>query len=440
MRRLFFSLVASFVAVFIFFNFAFPAQAASVNNGLFIGDSLTQGAVSSGLLSGALIEAQVGATAAYWSGQLSSFPPQPAFVFVLLGVNNPGDITGMTSFLDQLQLKYPLIPITVAKVLPVGANYSYSAGSTTLSAAQMTDQINAYNLALASHASSLGMTVVDVSTGLLDLSGTYLDPSYLGGSDNLHLNAPGYQILAQNMVAAATGDASTTLTAPSAAGRQTATTSQTSSVCVGDCPLPNGQYEANISCDNCSSYRQAGQCQEYLTYAKQQVLGDPHAQERLNIISFALSAIGPHPELITPDNPSGYLRYSQAYRGNYTNQYGLLPAYTDCSHFVSWVLHNTVAPDNPFSWGGGNYYTVGAFLNSPRVSRVASSSELLPGDLIISQPNHTHIAIHLATVGDIEYYVDSPGQNGKPLCAQVNVHAVNKDRYFASKDLLRYNF
>lgn len=161
--------------------------------GIYIGDSITQGLQNNGVLpASSVVLASTGKTASYFNnGLLNGLPSSADYVYVNLGVNNPSDTSSMKTLLSNLQSKYPNTKIYVGSVLPVAESYSGS-----LSASEVNQRISSYNNEISSYAQGLGMSYLDVSSGLVDSDGYLL--SSVADRSGLHPSG-GYNQLAQNI-------------------------------------------------------------------------------------------------------------------------------------------------------------------------------------------------------------------------------------------------
>lgn len=171
----------------------------SLNNFLFIGDSITVGLQNSGQIkaSGVKYAAVVSKDAGYWRSNLDTIyntaPSNMQGICIMLGVNNLSDHISTEKLIQILHGKYPKVPIYVQKVLPV---------NDTLEAYKLAgynahnDAINRYNEAIAEFCNSNSVVYncyfIDTSEGYVDSNGLLLQTS-----DGLHPN--NYEQLARNI-------------------------------------------------------------------------------------------------------------------------------------------------------------------------------------------------------------------------------------------------
>lgn len=155
---------------------------SSLNNVLFIGDSITVGLRDSGLISGATFMAQVGVSPSYWLENINSLPLDSdniQAVCVMLGVNNTSQTSQMKQLIDELVSRYPGKTIYVQRVLPVTSNY------TTINYNEMNQNISAYNSEIESYCSGkAGVKYIDTSAGYVDTSGAGVNNMF--ANDGLH--------------------------------------------------------------------------------------------------------------------------------------------------------------------------------------------------------------------------------------------------------------
>lgn len=148
----------------------YVSQKISLDNVLFIGDSITDGLKNSGLISGATFYTKIGAAPSYWLERVDSLPQNSdniKAVCVMLGVNNPSQIEQMKQLIDALVNRYPGKTIYVQKVLPVTVKYTYR------NYAEMNNDINSYNEAIKAYCSSKSnVEFIDTSEGYVNSNGT----------------------------------------------------------------------------------------------------------------------------------------------------------------------------------------------------------------------------------------------------------------------------
>ena len=175
----------------------------SLNNVLFIGDSITVGLQNSGLIPNATFYAEVSTTPADWLSRVSSLPQNSnniSSVCVMLGVNGTNQTSQMKQLIDALSARYSGKTIYVQKVLPVASTYTYINYQT------MNNNIQAYNNEIQSYCNSKSnVKFIDTSSGYVDSSGAAKAELF----DGEGLHPTNYQILKNNIESAITGSSGT---------------------------------------------------------------------------------------------------------------------------------------------------------------------------------------------------------------------------------------
>ena len=177
-----------------FSNTTNTPQIESLNNFLFIGDSITVGLQDSGQInaSGVKYAAEVGKSPSYWMANLETIydtaPSNLNGICIMIGVNNLAEYNSTENLIKTLHAKYPSVPIYVQRVLPT--NPSLYSGSAT------NDLINNYNQRVAefcnNNSTIYNCYYIDTSEGYVDNNG-YLQQT----TDGLHPN--NYEQLARNI-------------------------------------------------------------------------------------------------------------------------------------------------------------------------------------------------------------------------------------------------
>lgn len=189
----------------------------SLDNFLFLGDSLTYGLKESKALSEAQFIGVIGSSAAHWNQWLDGtkskwnqnidfsskkMPEESAIkgVCIMLGFNAldgggsaDSAMNDMKKFLDKICAKYPNVPIYVEKVLPCRA------GSQVTNASATNESIKKYNDQLSSYCSSKGILFIDTSNGYVGSDGQLASDK---SQDGVHLKE--YKTLADNIKSAIT--------------------------------------------------------------------------------------------------------------------------------------------------------------------------------------------------------------------------------------------
>ena len=178
----------------------YVSQKISLDNVLFIGDSITVGL--SGILPNSTCVAEVGSTPQEWipgSGNWNKLPADSdniKAVCIMLGVNNTSQTEQMKQIIDGLISKYPGKTIYVQKVLPVTAKYHYNDYNT------MNDNINKYNEEIKAFCEGkTNVQFIDTSEGYVNSDGTGI--VNLFDSEGLH--PLDYQQLKENIEKAING-------------------------------------------------------------------------------------------------------------------------------------------------------------------------------------------------------------------------------------------
>ena len=166
---------------------------SSLDNFLFIGDSLTAGLSSSGGISGANIIGVVSSSAYHWNTYLDGGDPGLDFsnvnlpdasnvsgICIELGINSlniqsggstdgvvSSSVNNMKTLLEKISSKYPDKTIYVQRVFPIGNNSSYDKEKTNSVIKEYNDQIEAY-------CSEKGYKYIDATEGYIDDDGTLL--------------------------------------------------------------------------------------------------------------------------------------------------------------------------------------------------------------------------------------------------------------------------
>lgn len=176
----------------------------SLDNVLFIGDSITVGLDSSGLIPNATFQAESGTKPSDWLSRIDSLPQNAddiSCVCVMLGVNNTSEIEEMKQLIDALSARYTGKTIFVQKVLPVANTYTYR------NYQEMNESIKTYNDAISSYCNGkVNVKFIDTSEGYVDSSGAAKAELF----DGEGLHPTNYQMLKENIEKAITGTTGTT--------------------------------------------------------------------------------------------------------------------------------------------------------------------------------------------------------------------------------------
>lgn len=171
----------------------------SLDNVLFIGDSITVGLDNSGLIPNASFYAETSTKPSDWLSRIDTLPQNAddiSCICVMLGVNGTSQIEEMKQLIDALSAKYTGKTIFVQKVLPVASTY------TTINYQTMNENIKAYNDAISSYCSGkTNIKFIDTSEGYVDSSGAGKTELF----DSAGLHPTNYQILKDNIEKAITG-------------------------------------------------------------------------------------------------------------------------------------------------------------------------------------------------------------------------------------------
>lgn len=179
----------------------------TIENGLWIGDSITVMMKDTYRLVDSSIGvcAVVGKSADYYLKNynlITSAKKNPAYISLLLGVNNPSVTKTMTDLLDKLRASYPSTYIYVNAVLPVAETHKtpYFASSKAYNNA-----ITNYNTKMKEYCNKYKYLKY-ISTSRNGLTSNGYLKSTMCAKDGIHLNKAGSQILYKNIT---TGIAST---------------------------------------------------------------------------------------------------------------------------------------------------------------------------------------------------------------------------------------
>lgn len=170
------------------------SSSESMDGMVFIGDSFTVGLQQTSALSGASFYAQTGAAPQYWIDHFNELPSNSndiTGVCVLLGVNNPDQISQMKDLITKLADKYSNKNIYIQRVFPVGTNY------TAMDRNTLNSKIDNFNNEIRSYCNTVdNVQFIDTTTGYLNGDGSANDSLYQ--NDGLHLKS--YQNLANNII------------------------------------------------------------------------------------------------------------------------------------------------------------------------------------------------------------------------------------------------
>ena len=186
----------------------------SLNNFLFIGDSILEGLKTKLEGEGATVRAEVGKTAQYfvdnWDSQIGNLSMSPAGIYLILGQNSCGyggyqsGVDGLKSLVSKLQAKFPNVKIYVNSVLPTKST-GYSGNKAFTGESYVEDQ-KKLNEALKQYCSSTSnVEYVNVLNGYEDDSG-YAKSDLT--DDGLHPNASGREVIFNNIKSGITGGSS----------------------------------------------------------------------------------------------------------------------------------------------------------------------------------------------------------------------------------------
>lgn len=188
----------------------------SLNNFLFIGDSILEGLKTKLEGEGATVRAEVGKTAQYfvdnWDSQIGNLSMSPAGIYLILGQNSCGyggyqsGVDGLKSLVSKLQAKFPNVKIYVNSVLPTKST-GYSGNKAFTGESYVKDQ-KKLNEALQQYCSSTSnVEYVNVLNGYEDDSG-YAKSDLT--DDGLHPNESGREMIFNNIKSGVTGGSGNT--------------------------------------------------------------------------------------------------------------------------------------------------------------------------------------------------------------------------------------
>ena len=179
-------------------------QVASLDNVLFIGDSITAGLDNSGLIPNAPFYAEASTTPADWLERVDSLPQNSdeiSAVCVMLGVNATNQTEEMKQLIDALATRYNGKTIYVQKVLPVANTY------TAMDYQTMNQNIAAYNTEISNYCSGkTNIRFIDTSSGYIDETGAAKADLF----DSQGLHPKDYEQLKENIERAILGGLSQT--------------------------------------------------------------------------------------------------------------------------------------------------------------------------------------------------------------------------------------
>ncbi len=182
-------------------------QVASLDNVLFIGDSITAGLDNSGLIPNAPFYAEASTTPRDWLGRVDSLPQNSdeiSAVCVMLGVNATNQTSEMKQLIDALATRYNGKTIYVQKVLPVANTY------TAMDYQTMNQNIAAYNTEISNYCSGkTNIKFIDTSSGYVDETGAAKADLF----DSQGLHPKDYEQLKENIERAILGGLSQTYSA-----------------------------------------------------------------------------------------------------------------------------------------------------------------------------------------------------------------------------------
>lgn len=168
--------------------------------GLWIGDSITDALRNYGLIKSTEIGicAFVGRAAKYFLDNfnlITKVSPNPKYISILLGVNNPNDVSNMKKLLDKLLNTYPSTNIYVQAVLPVGQKYKSPYFESSLA---YNKAITNYNAQMKAYCETNKYLIYCPNSTAGLVSNGYLKEGI--SSDHLHLNKDASQMLYDNIV------------------------------------------------------------------------------------------------------------------------------------------------------------------------------------------------------------------------------------------------
>ena len=182
-------------------------QRKSLDNVLFIGDSITAGLDNSGLIPNAQFYAEASTTPSDWLSKVDSLPQNSdeiSAVCVMLGVNATNQTSEMKQLIDALATRYNGKTIYVQKVLPVANTY------TAIDYQTMNQNIATYNTEISNYCSGkTNIKFIDTSSGYVDETGAAKADLF----DSQGLHPKDYEQLKENIERAILGGLSQTYSA-----------------------------------------------------------------------------------------------------------------------------------------------------------------------------------------------------------------------------------
>lgn len=187
------------------------STAASINNFLFIGDSILNGLKTRIEQEGATVVAEVGKTAQYfvdnWDTEIGNLSISPSGIYLILGQNSCGygnyqsGVDGLKELISKLQTKFPNVKIYVNSVLPTkqtgySGNKNYTGEQYVADQKKLNEELQKYCL------STNNVDYVNVLNEYQDEFG-YAKSDLT--SDGLHPNSSGYDIIFKNIKSGVTG-------------------------------------------------------------------------------------------------------------------------------------------------------------------------------------------------------------------------------------------
>lgn len=189
------------------------APAASVQNGLWIGDSRLVAMRDQKIVDSTIrVVAEGGKAAQYFLNNYASKIESLkggnfSHIAVLLGVNDPGsNIKSTKNLLTKLRTTFPSTPIYMMQPLPATSEWRYT-GLTTVTGSMLKEQLAKFRTEVGNHCATVGDCHwrSATTTTLVDSNG-YLIPKY--AIDGVHLTTEGYKIYYQNIVNILNGNSS----------------------------------------------------------------------------------------------------------------------------------------------------------------------------------------------------------------------------------------
>ena len=163
----------------------------SMDGIIMLGDSFTARLHNSGMLEdGCEYYAVSGVSPKYWLDNYTDLPDEAKGVCVLLGVNNPWEISEMKQLIDVLIKRYSGKPIYVQKVFPLGKNYTANDRNTVQT------QIDEFNKEIEEYCKNQDNAFwIDTTAGYVD------DYGYLITKDpeGIHIDADNQKTFASNI-------------------------------------------------------------------------------------------------------------------------------------------------------------------------------------------------------------------------------------------------